>query len=573
MERVKQLLILCCLLTSIGCAKYTYAQTLSIEFFKGSWEQALAKAEEEQKVIFVKSYTDWCGPCKVMDKDVFSDQALGAYFNEHFVNLSMNVGEGQGAAAKAFQKKYGVNMVPDILFINAQGEVLDRTHGIKHIGEVERMAKKVISDHIFIVNTNKACPVNPEEETSYTRSKQKTQDEKDDALLAALAVAEKQEAKPLSIQERLAKYEITFEQKNSSQKSTATASKQQSIQPVNAKLDVAEKVRKNRKAVRVPSLLNAKMSTLVLASHSFSIPEHFPQRAVVSEKDFNDLIASNLEADKDLFKKEKPLSAPAQLVSATSKRSGRPSVDVPIVFVSADAKMPTTKTAKKDFKRTELRRLQAAYDKGNREASFLYAFAYELKKYELPAADAVNKYINAINVKGGMKTKKNTQFIFDFSGDLHTHAMDVLLRDIKHYEGVYGVNAVEQHIAKSLKETAVQAAEKKDQELLKRTLALADKTNCSDKARLKFELAYTYHEQKGEKTDQLKLLRKYMKQNPNLQNPDALVCMSRRMMQLGSKKADLITARKWASVAMTARGSAKDQRCYMDIDHALKSKP
>lgn len=45
-----------------------YAQ--GIEFFHGTYEEALQKARAEGKQIFVDVYTSWCGPCKMMAKNV-----------------------------------------------------------------------------------------------------------------------------------------------------------------------------------------------------------------------------------------------------------------------------------------------------------------------------------------------------------------------------------------------------------------------------------------------------------------------------------------------------------------------
>ena len=52
-----------------------------IEFFKGDYNAALEKAKQEGKMLFVDFYVDWCGPCKMMAKDVFPQKQVGDYFN------------------------------------------------------------------------------------------------------------------------------------------------------------------------------------------------------------------------------------------------------------------------------------------------------------------------------------------------------------------------------------------------------------------------------------------------------------------------------------------------------------
>lgn len=44
-------------------------------------EQAVEKAKAEDKYVFVDVYTNWCGPCKMMDNQVFPMKEVGDYFN------------------------------------------------------------------------------------------------------------------------------------------------------------------------------------------------------------------------------------------------------------------------------------------------------------------------------------------------------------------------------------------------------------------------------------------------------------------------------------------------------------
>jgi len=48
-----------------------FAQKEGIKFTHQNWNQVIIQAAKEDKIIFIDAYTDWCQPCKKMDKQVF----------------------------------------------------------------------------------------------------------------------------------------------------------------------------------------------------------------------------------------------------------------------------------------------------------------------------------------------------------------------------------------------------------------------------------------------------------------------------------------------------------------------
>ena len=67
-----------------------------IKFFEGTWEEALTLAKKEHKIIFVDAYTTWCGPCKQMAKDVFTQKEVGDFYNKSFINVKLDMEKGEG---------------------------------------------------------------------------------------------------------------------------------------------------------------------------------------------------------------------------------------------------------------------------------------------------------------------------------------------------------------------------------------------------------------------------------------------------------------------------------------------
>ncbi len=55
-----------------------------------TFEEAVELSKTEKKKIFIDVYTDWCGWCKVMDKNTFNDPEIASYLNENFYPVKFN---------------------------------------------------------------------------------------------------------------------------------------------------------------------------------------------------------------------------------------------------------------------------------------------------------------------------------------------------------------------------------------------------------------------------------------------------------------------------------------------------
>lgn len=112
----KPILMLAILFSSI------FAAGQGINFQELTLDQAIAKAKLENKFVFIDTYTDWCGPCKMMDKDIYPMKEMGDYFNPKFISVKFNAEKGEeGPAVKT---KYRIQAYPTYVILDGDGNLL-----------------------------------------------------------------------------------------------------------------------------------------------------------------------------------------------------------------------------------------------------------------------------------------------------------------------------------------------------------------------------------------------------------------------------------------------------------------
>ncbi|WMI66020.1 thioredoxin domain-containing protein [Aestuariibaculum sp. YM273] len=96
-----------------------------IDFQHITLEEALQKAEKENKLVFIDFYTTWCAPCKSLAKFVFPLEEVGVLYNKEFVSIKLDA-EKEGLTAA---RKYGVTSYPTLMFLNPEGKAVYKETG------------------------------------------------------------------------------------------------------------------------------------------------------------------------------------------------------------------------------------------------------------------------------------------------------------------------------------------------------------------------------------------------------------------------------------------------------------
>ena len=122
------------------------ASSQGINFFKGTFDEALAKAKQENKLVFVDFYATWCGPCKQMVEKVFTDEEVGKYMNEKFVCMQIDV-EKEGWQ-KETAGNFNVTVLPTLIFFKADASVVSRLAGAREKADFLNAAKVVCGEQL-----------------------------------------------------------------------------------------------------------------------------------------------------------------------------------------------------------------------------------------------------------------------------------------------------------------------------------------------------------------------------------------------------------------------------------------
>ena len=72
---------------------FIFVSAVSLSAQEIKWmtmDEALTAQEEEPRKIFMDVYTDWCGPCKLLDKKTFANKEVAQFINENYYAVKFN---------------------------------------------------------------------------------------------------------------------------------------------------------------------------------------------------------------------------------------------------------------------------------------------------------------------------------------------------------------------------------------------------------------------------------------------------------------------------------------------------
>jgi len=138
--------------------------------------EALAAQEKKPKKIIMDVYTDWCGPCKMMDKNTFSDKKVIKFINENYYAVKFNAEGTEEITFEDFtytnpnhqEGRKGRNTThffadalklrgyPSLVFFEDNGKLIQAVAGYRTPQQVEIYLKMIANDDYKDLKTAEA---------------------------------------------------------------------------------------------------------------------------------------------------------------------------------------------------------------------------------------------------------------------------------------------------------------------------------------------------------------------------------------------------------------------------------
>ncbi|MEE2907113.1 MAG: thioredoxin domain-containing protein [Planctomycetota bacterium] len=126
-------------------------------FLDMTYQEAIQKAGEEKKQVFIDFYTTWCGPCKMLDRTTWKDKKVQNWLHEHTIPLKIDAEKQKDLA-----KKFKIQGYPSMVFIHPDGKVGGRIVGYRDAGTFLRQAEDALHGMTPLKRAKQAFEADPD---------------------------------------------------------------------------------------------------------------------------------------------------------------------------------------------------------------------------------------------------------------------------------------------------------------------------------------------------------------------------------------------------------------------------
>ena len=101
-----------------------------------AWNDGMKQASTTGRPVIVDVYTNWCGWCRRMDKDVYQQAEIADYLKRKFVTIKLNAEAQDGArwqgrdyTSQDLSQQFRVSGYPTTIFLRSTGEHMANVPG------------------------------------------------------------------------------------------------------------------------------------------------------------------------------------------------------------------------------------------------------------------------------------------------------------------------------------------------------------------------------------------------------------------------------------------------------------
>jgi thioredoxin-related protein len=119
-----------------------------------TFNDGLAEAKVTKKTVLVDVYTDWCGWCKRMDADTYSDETIATYIGQHYIPVKLNAESSRkltynttSYTEQEFAAAFGISGYPSTIFLTSDGEPITVFPGYAEARKFKSVLSFIAEDH------------------------------------------------------------------------------------------------------------------------------------------------------------------------------------------------------------------------------------------------------------------------------------------------------------------------------------------------------------------------------------------------------------------------------------------
>jgi len=117
--------ILLLLLLVAPLTMYAQVEFIEVETLE-QMKAAQKKASDGMLMLFVDVYATWCGPCKTMDSEVYTESAVADYMNAHYLSVKL---DGESDFGRIYASEQELEGYPSMFIFSDDGERVSRIIG------------------------------------------------------------------------------------------------------------------------------------------------------------------------------------------------------------------------------------------------------------------------------------------------------------------------------------------------------------------------------------------------------------------------------------------------------------